>query len=102
MSPGAPLRYLVSLVALFGILAAYVRYRDLDGQYAAWQKSAGNVRALRSELEAARKREAELKRNVFNLEEEPDPLEWEAAIRLNTGRLKPGEKNYRVELGGID
>lgn len=90
--------YWLALAVLCITLAAYVRHRDLLGDYAAHEESVRLVEDRQRDLGRLRQREEALQERVDGLGD--DPVEMEAAIRRSKNLIREGERIYRIPLDG--
>ncbi len=88
--------YWLVLLALAGLLGAYVHYRDLHGRYLRYQQSEDDVRWLQDEREALEEKERSLRRRVERLD--TDPVEMEAESRRSKNLVREGETIYQIEV----
>ncbi|MBI2433059.1 MAG: hypothetical protein HYV26_09325 [Candidatus Hydrogenedentes bacterium] len=81
---------------MIALCAAYVKQRDLEQRFQAYEDGEAAVRDLQVQVEQLEQQVQQGRQRIEDLA--TDPVEQEAAIRRWSGKLREGEVIYHVEV----
>ena len=96
MLEGTRSAYWLTFGVIAALIAGYAYKHDLQGRYMDYLESKHKVEEMRVQRDELKAQHDTLMRQAEDLE--GDPVEIEASIRLNSNKVRRGERIYRIEL----